>query len=249
MSATATRLWSRETCRAGCSSQALIRSTCSSPRSTTPRTKSPAAKSICAWAQPAAPIGPSWPARAARCTPEALFTAPRVRVEQSSGSSTISGNSEATCRPATVLPAPTASLRSTRRSPYGNDWLRGGDDWPHDGSPQLKNGRLAIAIVMTWVALAVTGCASGQLQPATPQPASEAAPASAALNQTPAAAAQSTPAIALTRAQIESQLLNLVNQHREQSGLKPLTIAAELERSAEAHSAAMVQGRFMSVRG
>ena len=113
----------------------------------------------------------------------------------------------------------------------------------------MKNGRLAIAIVMTWAALAVAGCASGRLQPAAPQPAIEAPPASAALNGTPAAAAQSTAANALTRAQIESQLLNLVNQHREQNGLKPLTISAELERSAEAHSAAMVKGRFMSVRG
>jgi len=112
----------------------------------------------------------------------------------------------------------------------------------------MKNGHLAI--VMTWAALALAGCASGQLQPAAaPQPASEAAPASTALNGTPAAAVQSTQANALTRAQIESQLLNLVNQQREQNGLKPLTISAELERSAEAHSAEMAQDRFVSVRG
>lgn len=109
----------------------------------------------------------------------------------------------------------------------------------------MKNGRLAIAIIMTWAALALAGCSSSQLQPAAaPQPASEAAPAS-----TPAAAAPSTQAIALTKAQIESQLLNLINQQREQNGLKPFAIDPELERSAEAHSAAMAKGGFVSVRG
>jgi len=108
----------------------------------------------------------------------------------------------------------------------------------------MKNGRLAIAIIMTW-ALALAGCSSSKLQPAAvPQSASEAAPAS-----TPAAAAQSTQAIALTKAQIESQLLNLINQQREQNGLKPLAIDPELERSAEAHSAAMAKGGFVSVKG
>ncbi len=112
----------------------------------------------------------------------------------------------------------------------------------------MKNGRLAI--VMTWAALALAGCASGRLQPAAvPRPASEAAPASTALNGTPAGAVQNTQANALTRAQIESQLLNLVNRQREQNGLKPLTISAELERSAEAHCAEMAKDRFVSVRG
>jgi uncharacterized protein YkwD len=109
----------------------------------------------------------------------------------------------------------------------------------------MKNGRLAIAIIITWAALALAGCSSSQLQPAAaPQPASEVAPAS-----TPAAAAPSAQAIALTKAQIESQLLNLINQQREQNGLKPLAIDPELERSAEAHSAAMAKGGFVSVKG
>jgi uncharacterized protein YkwD len=114
----------------------------------------------------------------------------------------------------------------------------------------MKNGRLAIATVMMWAALALPGCSSSRLQPpaaSAPQPANEPAPASTALNGT--AAAQGTQGSALTKAEIESQLLNLINQQREQNGLKPLTISAELERSAQAHSAAMAKGRFVSVRG
>ena len=90
----------------------------------------------------------------------------------------------------------------------------------------------SIAIVMTWAALALAGCASSQSQPATTS-----------------TAAPSPQATAPTKAQIESQLLNLVNQQRAQNGLKPLTITPDLERSAEAHSAVMAKGSFVSVRG
>ncbi len=115
----------------------------------------------------------------------------------------------------------------------------------------MTNRRLAI--VVTWSALALAGCASRQppaveTPTAQTQPTSEAAPASTESNGAPAAATRSRAQV-LTRAQIESQLLDLVNHERGQNGLKPLTISAELERSAEAHSAEMAKGRFVSVRG
>ena len=112
----------------------------------------------------------------------------------------------------------------------------------------------SLAIVTTCVALALAGCAARQLQPvATPEhpPSSEAAAPSAAqpASTLPPASARATQAEVLTRAQIESQLLNLINQERAHDGLKPLTTSAELERSAEAHAAEMAKGRFVSVRG
>ena len=116
----------------------------------------------------------------------------------------------------------------------------------------MRNASLAI---VTCAALALAGCASHQVQPvaATPEarPPSGAAALSAAQPAValPPAPAQATQAEVLTRPQIESQLLNLINQERAHNGLKPLTISAELERSAEAHAAEMAKDRFVSVRG
>ncbi len=112
-----------------------------------------------------------------------------------------------------------------------------------------------LAIVTTCAALALAGCASRQLQPvaATSEAPSsnEAAALSAAqpASALPPGPAHPAQAQVLTRPQIESQLLNLINQERAHNGLKPLTTSAELERSAEAHAAEMAKDRFVSVRG
>jgi uncharacterized protein YkwD len=138
-------------------------------------------------------------------------------------------------------PVHTASLPSTRPSPCGSESPRA----LRLESPLLPR-YFAVAIAVT---VTLGACASSRPQPpalAPPPAIAAAAPSPSGPNQSPAQSAQS---VTLSKPEVERQFLNLINQERAQNGLKPLAISKELKLSAQAHSDAMAQGGFLSLKG